>query len=581
MEQLTTPKLIEADVVTPAENWFLYWKTSPSLWETKLREYPGPNPIFVPIYWALHSEYSDHYDFGQIKPETDLFKLIQVAQQVGRELVFLVQMSPVPFLINGGIPSYLARTISLNKQGLAISCLDNQQKINRLYTFYDPRVFQSYRKFVWNLGQYFKENKIENKIYGLDSYRIEDDFIVSYFMDHSSVFENGFARYLQQLSESEPEKIKQLEENALYSKTLKKDYSDLIGNLYHDAVSEVFGHKWNGVLKTCFIGGGSKDLFKRSQDNWEVEKSYFHPLMKAVVNGYYPTTLLLHHSIKNKSFGKLLKDLVSSAFVQAYLNNDYIEDELNLSFQPMVFFEVVDNGEDFFNLSQKIEDSGLIQFFKSQFAWSYKISRNKKIVIEEMSPQKMYFFFGERLDLSKLNSLIKLFLNGYKIFIDINGLDDKLRKRLDSFYTENSISIEKINYITNLDKASLGEGLILTYDSAKLKESSPIKRIGFWEKIMKYLEVKNLQIEADEDVEYFWKVRSSNTYELNYEEIRRVSFYNPSSYKRKARVVSASNFALIKSLDQVNAEAKSTPIGIDINLLPGGSVSLDFGYYEA
>ena len=73
--QLTTPELIEYDSVFPGENWFFYWKTSPSLWKNKLQEYRGPTPIFVPIYWGFHNENPDQFDFGTFRPETDLKRL--------------------------------------------------------------------------------------------------------------------------------------------------------------------------------------------------------------------------------------------------------------------------------------------------------------------------------------------------------------------------------------------------------------------------------------------------------------------------------------------------------------------------
>ncbi len=105
--QLTTPELREYDTVFPGENWFFYWRTSPSLWETKLREYQGPHPIFVPVYWGLHSENPDQYDFGNYRPETDIARLFKIAKDVGRELSIVIPTTPTPFLANGGLPSYI------------------------------------------------------------------------------------------------------------------------------------------------------------------------------------------------------------------------------------------------------------------------------------------------------------------------------------------------------------------------------------------------------------------------------------------------------------------------------------------
>lgn len=581
MEHLVTPELKEVDEVFPAENWFLYWKTSPSLWESKLRDFSGPNPIFVPIYWAIHSEYSDQYDFGQHKPETDLKKIAECGVRAGKEIIFLIGLSPIPFLINGGIPSYLARSLSLNKDGLAISVIDNQDRINRIYSFYDPKIFQAFRKFTWHLGQYFSQLGISNAVYGLDATRIEDSHIVSYFQDHSPVFDGGFNRYIKQLQDSEPQKIQYLKDHPEYENALKAEYSELIKNLYFEASKESLAGNWNGVIQTCLLGGSTKDLFKRSHERWESARDYFHPLMKCVVNEVYPNSLLLSHKVKSGPLSKALKDIVSPPLIQGHLSKDYYEDDSSLSFQPLVFFELNDSGQGHFSFERIMEKSGLKYYFEKEFPWSYKITKEFKLDIDDLEPNTVFFFFGPRLDTKSFNEVIKLFLSGCRVFIDVVDLAEELLKKLEIFFVENEIPLEKINYISPVTKAALGDGIIITYNSDKLNETSLVKRSGFWEKMVHYLEIKHLNVQADEDIEFFWKVRQSNTYELNYEEIRRISLYNPSSYKRKARVNTSSNFAFIKSLDQVNVEVKSSPVGIDILLLPGASVTLDFGYFES
>jgi hypothetical protein len=580
LEQLTTPELRENDAVFPGENWFFYWKTSPSLWEVKLREYQGPNPIFVPIYWALHSEYNDHFDFGQHKPETDLGRLENCAKAQGKELIFLVPLSPSPFLSNGGIPSYLARSLSMNKEGLAIAALDNAQNINRIYSFYDPKTFQAFRKFVWNLGQYFSQSGSTSSVYGLDNMRIEDGHIVSYFKDHSQVFDNGFNRFIKQLQDSEPEKVQRLIDEPQYENNLKLEYSTLIQSLYKDAAEEFLAGSWGGIVKSCLLGGAAIDIFRRGSDLWESEQNYFAPLMKCVVNEVYPTTVLLGNSLRRGPLGKAFKDIIDTNLIRTQLDDDYYSDESSLSFQPLVFFELNDGGEGHFSFEKAMNESGLKYYFEKEFAWSYKIKHEFSSNVEDLDERSVYFYFGHRLDQANFNKVLKIFMNGYKVFLDIANLDPALMQKLELFFTENELKTESINYISPVVKASLGEGLIITYDSRKLKETSLIKRAGFWDTMVKFLDVKHLKVEADEGVHFFWRTRSSNTYELNYEEIRRVSFYNPTSYKKKAHIVSSKNFSFIKTIDQVKVEVKSTPIGIDLLMLPGSHVTLDFGYFE-
>lgn len=580
MEQLTTPEMIEQDVVYPGENWFFYWKTSPSLWEAKLRDFKGPNPIFIPINWSLHSEYSDRFDFGQNKPETDLSRLANTAAKLGRDIVFFVPLSPIPFLINGGVPSHLARNMSQNRDRMALSVLDNSQRVNKMYSFYDPKIFQAYRKFVYNVGQYFSQLGIEFPIMGLETMRLEDEHLVSYFKDDSDVFEAGFSRYLNQLEESSPMTIEKIKEDVSYLKSLKSDYFDIIQKLYVDVAKKSLGGHWKGMLRVCLLGGNTEDIFRRPFENWNQEKDFFKPLFFSLSHGVLPSSVLLSHKLKENSLGRALKDVVTTPLVQKCLSRDNYGAELSHTFSPLFFFELFNANSGHFNFDQALEDSGLKFYIEREFPNSIKVSSNIPGDFDELDPRRIHFFFGSRIDNSNFGQILNLFLSGFKIFLDISKLNQKIMDKLDVFFVENSIQTERINYISPVCKATLGDGLIITYDSSKLVDTSLIKRTGFWDKIMNYMDIKHLEINVDEDIEYFWKARSSNTYELNYEEIRRVSFYNPTSYKKKALIKSSKNFAFIKQIDQVKSELKSTPIGIDLNILPGGSVTLDFGFFD-
>jgi hypothetical protein len=89
-----------------------------------------------------------------------------------------------------------------------------------------------------------------------------------------------------------------------------------------------------------------------------------------------------------------------------------------------------------------------------------------------------------------------------------------------------------------------------------------------------------LKIEDENELYYFWKYRTPKMSEMNYEQIRRLSFYNPSSHKKRARIVGAKNFALLKIIDEIDSKVKTSTMGIDLEIDSGGSVSLDFGYFE-
>lgn len=578
--QLTTPEITTYDAAFPGENWFLYWRTSPSLWESKLREYQGTIPIFVPIYWGLHSEHPDQFDFGSLRPETDLKRLADIAQQTGKELIFILPLVPSPFLPNGGVPSYMAKNIVISEDGLGCSIVDNEARLNKLFSFYDPRVFQSFRKFTWNLGQYFSQTGINVELYGADFGFLKNGIFSSYFLDQSVAFEQGFSRFVKQIEENEPQKYHLLKTEVSYEAQLKKEYSHMIKGLYEQSAKESVPANWSGQVTFSFLGGAPGDIFSRSSDMWEYHGDFFDPLFLITVNNIIPSSILLSPTMKKPILSKALSDVVSHNFLMSHLDNSLYDEELHISFKPLVFFELYLTQSNVTNY-ELVSKGGIKYFFDRDYPWMYRLFFDEfNFSGEEDNNQKVYFFFGKILDHNSFNQMLKLFLNGGKIFLDTHELSEKLKDKLEVFLTENNIDYEKINYLTPITKAQIGEGTLIAYNNHKLADAQTMKKVGFWQTMIKYLDLKHLNLEVDEGVFYFWRNRISNTYELDYDEIRRVSLYNPTSYKKKGHFVSSKNFAFLKTVDESNVNIKSTPIGIDIEILPGGSVSLDFGYFE-
>lgn len=573
--QLTTPETKVYDTVFPGENWFFFWRTSPSLWETKLAEYQGPGPIFVPIFWGLHCEQPNQWDFGNHRPETDLKKLYETAKKLGKDIALLLPLSPSPFLPNGGLPSHLARTLAVGKKDLAVAAIDNDGRLNKLFSFFDPRVFQAFRDFSNGLGRFLSENAVACEVYGVDSQYLDGNSCSSFFEDRSLAFERGFARYLVQLKESSelPEGIS---ENSREFEELKSSYAEQIKGLYEACCGETLAANWSGTIKFGFLGAGPEDIFSRSSEHWDNSESNFEALLKMVTLGVVPNSALLSPESKKEPLAKALKDVVNESFIRSHMQNELYDDDYSASFTPVVFFDLVSSGA---GLSS-YEQTGLLSFLHRQYPWAYRILADIDLEQDESYEQKTRFFAGADLDHAKFNKLLRLLLNGSKVFLDTVGMPEELDKKLNVFIIENNLNVEKINFVSPISKIQLGEGSIITYQSEKIIDAPLNKKLKFWETITAFLKVKHLTVNTDDQVYFFWNSRASNAYELNYEEIRRVSLYNATSYKKKAHIVSAKNFAFLKTVDQKNVEVKSTPIGIDVQLLPGGSVSLDFGYYE-
>lgn len=580
LEKLTTPEVKEFDSVFPGENWFFYWKTSPSLWEVKLRTYQGPSPIYVPIYWALHSEYMNQYDFGQIKPETDLRLLLEIGQNLGLQLVFLLPLGPAPFLTNGGVPSYLSRTVALGKNGMALGVWSNQSQLNKMYSYFDPQVFQSFRKFCWHFGQYLSQTGMSVEVFGLNSKKIENHQSENFFSDRSSVFDKGFNRYVKQLQDTDPVKVDLLISDPTFEESLKLEYENIVFNLYKTSCEELLSGHWEGLISTVFIAASQEDLLKRSNYNWESESFYFEQLFDAYSFQEVPSSILISPEMKKGSLKHAFGLMVTTGHLQEQIGEDYYAEDASLSFKPLYHFHLMSNLNTS-ELGDSLQVSGLKQYLDDIFPWQYNYQTYDKLNFEEFDENSTYFFFGKEMSEENFSLLIKLFLNGQKIFLDKSQMSEKLSLKLDDFFVENKIQVEAINYLCPIQKASIGDGLLITFVGSKLAEQALNKRLNFWEKMISFLEISSLKVQSESDIYYFWSARASNAYELNYEQIRRISFYNPTSYKRKVHISSSGNFAFIKTLDTSRSNVRSTQQGIDIEMLPGACTVLDFGYFEA
>jgi hypothetical protein len=576
---LTTPVPRDDDAVFPGENWFLYWKTSASLWRSKLESFPGVGKIVVPINWSFHSETGDKYDFAQIRPETDLKKLAGYAEELGRELVFLLPLSPVPYLPNGGIPSLLARNIALDRKGTAYGILDSEGGINKIYSYFDPRVYQSFAKFTHALGTYISEQGISCDVLGMETGYFKDLTFVSYLEDRSRIFERAFSRFLtakQEENANEEIEIK----TALDEQNYKNEFVKTIRELYLDAASSSLASNWEGILNVSFLGGSDLDLFSRLNEN-DSTREYTLDLFNSIAHDVVPSSILLPSRKKQGVLGRQINELITTSYLQAKLRPSFYEEEDIASFKPLTFFDLfkVSSYENHDDIWKKL---GLYSYFESQFKWCFKEKDISLLKWDDSAGinEKIVFVSGKDINQSKFNAVLKTFMNGGKVLIDRCGMDEKLVMRLEAFFLENSLQVDKINFHTMVQNAQLGEGRLLLFEGEKLLEISQEKRISFWDKLLSTFSLLHVQPQHVDGVEFAWRTRASASSELNYEEIRRLSLYNPTSYKRKTKFSFPKNFVLMKVVDEINVKVNTGPHEIEVELLPEGSLSLDFGLFN-
>lgn len=567
------------DSAFPGENWFFYWKTSPALWESKLRDFSNASPIFVPINWAFHVLDPEHFDFADQKPETDLKKLFLISKKLGRDIYFLLPLGPQPYLPNGGIPNFLARATVHSQTGLVRSVVDNEERVNKMYSFFDPKIYQVYRKFVWHFGQYLSTNGIESMVFGAQTGFIEEGRFGTFFDDTSEVYEQAFNRFLKQQTAAQ-----QINSETLTPQDLvryKIEFLKLIKELYSQSAKECLGHLWGGEIDFAFLGGAESDIFPRSSYIWEQSQNYFDHLFDSIANKIVPSSVLIGHEQKSPVLVKAFQDFFTSGFIYKKLDTKLYEDDYLSSFTPLVFFEIYMHPALLIQYPQKWSQLGLMSFFKREYKWGYTFNYNNEINLEEdYINEKIHLFSGHGLTKDDISRFFKLFMNGAKVVLDKSGLDADLNRKLELFFLENKIQVEKINFNTEIINASLGDGRFLIFDGEKLEHLGLTKKLAFWESIFSSLKIKHLKIQDEDEFYYFWKFRTPKMNEMNYEQIRRISFYNPTQFKKRAKIIGDKNFALIKIIDEVQSVVRPSTIGVDVEVGPYGSVSLDFGYFE-
>lgn len=575
-----TPVLNDSENIFPGENWFLYWKSSASLWHSKLSEANKFHRIIIPINWSFHTETGDKFDFSDEKPETDLKKLVDIANSLGRELTFMLPIGPAPFLPNGGVPHFLARSLSISNDGLGYGVLDSAGKLNKMFSFYDPRVFKAFSKFAHYLGSYFKKHSIGNDVFGMDSGFFNGKNFESYFKDESNTFKQSFSKFLETKRDSKNFNS----ENGPFITTpeqedgLKYEFFQTIKNLYLDTTSRSIGDNWEGILKFSFLGGNNKDFFNRISGNDDI-KGYSETIFNSITHDILPSSILLSRDSKGGILKKQLDDIVSESVLPFMTDPSLFSQEDSGLFCPLIFFEVFDeNKEGEESYWEKLE---LFEFFQSEFKWAYRIHEPEEIHIEEEELDKRVFFFrGKSLNEKMFKFLLRIFLAGGKIIIESDSLELSYKRKLDTFLLENELEIEKINYQTFISNVKLGDGRILLFEGDKLLPLSKGKKGLFWTKILDSFEINHIKVDSTNKGNYFWRKRSVTSNELDFEDVRRLDIYNPTSYKMKFKIITNKNFVLMKINERKNIRMETSPGEVNGELLPSGNISLDFGKIE-
>jgi hypothetical protein len=558
------------DSVCPGEQWFFYWKTSAALWESRIMQFQPHEIIFLPIYWGYHAESLKNWDFGKIQPERDLLRLTQLLTQHGRKFCWILPITPAPYLPNGGIPVFAASILAIEKSGVHLAVLDQESGLNKMFSFFEPKVFQSFTGFLKAFGHFLGNNKIKAPIWGAKFYYDEDGQEHSFLEDHSVAFEQGFSRFLKK---NYPTGIELSDPKMEH--TLKEKFTREVEELFSKTGEAALSPFWMGFQKIFALGSSPKETILRSITAGKSQLEFTKDIFQHFVNSDWISSVLLSKNEKKESLKWILTEHFGEREIELRYNYQSTKGQQNQEFRPFGIMDIFGK-----NKQDRFEKIGLTQFLDMNFKWLYQIQASLPFHPDwiDLHQHKLKFFNGHDLDRITFAQVLKLFMMGQKIILDQSGMGEGFEKRLQIFLIENNIKIQFVHFQTQVQICELGEGKLIIFEGEKLIDN-PMKG-KFWPQIFKFLNMVQPEMKMDEDVFSLWRIRSTSPHELSYLDVRRVNIYNPTSYKKVVSIKTHKHFAFMKMVDPTRATAKSTTNGVDVELLPNGKIALDFGHYE-
>ncbi len=537
-------------------NWFFYWKTSSSLWREKLEFQCDSEILFIPINWSFHFD-EDKYDFGGIRPETDLELLSSTLDSIGQIYTYILPLSPFPYIQNGGVPSKFARYVSKSSNGIYKVVRRPNGEMTKIYSYFDPNIYKNFRKFVWELGKYIECLSFSVPILGVDFGHNENGQFQSYFKDNSPVYFAGKRKY------------EVLEDKSNLS------FYDTIKNLYIQTAKEALKDNWHGKIKIGLLGGSLSDLISFSIDDEYCLEGLTNDVDQLVVSDIIPSDILLDEDFRSESLYQVIKETNSQIYLNEKIRNNFFENENVLQFVPYRPFKIsIGSDKDKSHWSE----IGLTSFLRHRYPGLFVFERNfsNEDPYEEFNDNT--FIYGLTTNINdEFDLIIKKFLGGNSIIIDTKFFDEDLNKKLKCFVLENSLKVYEFSHLVKISIASFYENKIIFFNSNLLLDTPFLKRIAFWEKIEELMSFRILTIRSEDKVFTSWQRRCPTLLERDLSEVRRLNVFNLSSYKKKITISMLPSYNFYREVEKKYAEVNIGSINLEIVLWPKGKASIEFG----
>jgi hypothetical protein len=187
---------------------------------------------------------------------------------------------------------------------------------------------------------------------------------------------------------------------------------------------------------------------------------------------------------------------------------------------------------------------------------------------------------GSTLDLPALTRLMKFFMASGQVLLDKADMPHDVKIKLESFFLENELQEDHLYFLSPVKHYTLGDGAVTLIDTNLIKVLSQQKQNQFWESLFRALNINHMEMDCFKELFLQWSSRLPHNSELDFLEVRRLSLYNPSSYRGKAKLHLKKQFKLLKIVDELNCQVQHQQSTILLEILPGGTINLDFGVVE-
>ncbi len=527
--------------------------------------------VFIPLNWAFHSETGDVYDFGELRPEANLKKLIDICNDLGKDFTFLLSVGPAPFISNGGYPALLARIASSLPNQASFSVINNDGMIHKFFSIYDPRVFKGFVEWIKAMNAYFKKHALRPSIFVIRSGHFDGLEFRSYADDNSVAFDSSFSRFLK--SDTSPASLSYEDEH-----TKRNEFSISIENLYLEIVKSELRDYCDGVMPMAFLGGHpSRTIIQGLSPTFSYP--YLSEINAALATGILASSALVEESVKKTVLGKQIRDVNNILVWDGKFYPSSHDDSIGGPFKPLrLAYMYVEKKVGLERHS--FSTAGTKNFLQKKFSNCWEFREVHSFEFDETTDLNgIHLFYLRDLDKKSFAKILRLFMGGGKIILDRGQASNEQIQRLELFVLENNLPVERIQYLGPIQNIALGEGRFVMTDVAASNLHSPQDQYTFWSKLFSSFDLKFFEL-GDIDIPYLWWIKIPTNLELKFEEMRRLCLYNPTSYKKKIRFDISKNFVFVKMIDSFRTTLQTYPSEIEVQLLPDGFVALDFGRFS-